>query len=52
MQERSQEVIVEKAKIVENKFCAGCAWAAVCLADGPIPDFEIAGISALYGLAE
>lgn len=45
-----EEVAVEKAKIVENKGCSACAVGALCLADGPIPDFEIAGVSAVFGV--
>ena len=41
---------MEKAKIVENKGCAACAVEAACLADGPIPDFEIAGVVGVYGV--
>ena len=44
------KVKVEKAKIVENKGCAACAVGAACLADGPIPDFEIAGVVGVYGV--
>ena len=38
---------MEPAKSVENKGCHACAIGAVCLADGPVPDFEVA---AVYGL--
>ncbi|MBV2241085.1 subtilosin A family bacteriocin [Bacillus inaquosorum] len=40
----------EKAVIVENKGCATCSIGAACLVDGPIPDFEIAGATGLFGL--
>lgn len=40
----------KEAKIVENKGCSACAIGAACLADGPIPDFEIAGVLAIYGV--
>ena len=39
---------MEKAMIVNNKSCSVCAIGAACLADGPIPDFEIAGVSAIF----
>ena len=48
--EEVKEAKVEKAKIVENKGCAACAVGAACLADGPIPDFEIAGVVGVYGI--
>lgn len=47
---KKEEVKVEEAKIVENKGCSACAIGAMCLADGPIPDFEIAGVLAIYGI--
>lgn len=43
--------MIKQAEIVNNKFCSACALGTLCLADGPIPDFEIAGIAALYGVA-
>ncbi|WP_286010105.1 subtilosin A family bacteriocin [Clostridium sp. Marseille-Q2269] len=42
---------IEKAQIIDNKYCASCSIGAICLADGPVPDFEVAGIAALYGIA-
>ncbi|MCD6583336.1 MAG: subtilosin A family bacteriocin [Candidatus Omnitrophica bacterium] len=30
--------------------CSSCGICALCLADGPIPDFEGFGTAALYGL--
>ncbi|MGS6421023.1 subtilosin A family bacteriocin [Enterococcus lactis] len=42
------EKAMEKAMIVNNKSCSVCAIGAACLADGPIPDFEIAGVSAIF----
>lgn len=42
---------LEKAKIVNNKYCASCSVGALCLLDGPIPDFEVAGIAGLFGIA-
>ena len=50
MAKEREEVKVEKAKIVENKGCPACAVGAACLADGPIPDFEIAGVVGVYGV--
>ncbi|ADM39726.1 subtilosin A [Bacillus subtilis] len=41
---------MKKAVIVENKGCATCSIGAACLVDGPIPDFEIAGATGLFGL--
>ena len=41
---------MEQAKSVENKGCSACAVGAACLADGPIPDFEFAGLTGLFGL--
>lgn len=43
---------IEKATIVQNKYCSACAAGALCLIDGPIPDFEIATVAALFGLAD
>ncbi|WFR60267.1 subtilosin A family bacteriocin [Anaerocolumna sp. AGMB13025] len=42
---------MEKAMIVENKYCAACSIGAACLVDGPIPDFEVAAIAGLFGIA-
>ncbi|MEX2803795.1 subtilosin A family bacteriocin [Streptococcus sp. H31] len=39
---------IEKATVVNNKGCSVCAIGAICLADGPVPDFEVAGISAVF----
>lgn len=39
---------IEKASVVNNKGCSVCA---VCLSDGPIPDFEIVGITSLFTVA-
>jgi len=41
---------MEKAMIINNSSCSACAVGVLCLADGPIPDFEVAGLLALYGL--
>lgn len=43
---------IEKATIVQNKYCSACAAGAICLADGPVPDFEVAAIAGLFGLAD
>jgi len=48
--EITKEVKIEKATIVNNKYCASCSIAALCLLDGPIPDFEAAALSGLFGL--
>jgi len=40
-----------KAQIVNNSRCAACAIGALCLADGPLPDFELIGLYALFGIA-
>lgn len=39
---------MEKAKIINNKKCSVCAVGAACLADGPVPDFEVASVSAVF----
>ncbi|MCP1182727.1 MAG: subtilosin A family bacteriocin [Paenibacillus sp.] len=41
---------MEKAIIVANKGCAACSIGAACLIDGPLPDFEILGITGTFGL--
>lgn len=41
---------MEKAMVVQNKGCSVCSIGAACLIDGPLPDFEVAGISGLFGL--
>ena len=46
----SGENEMEEALVVEKKSCSACAIGAACLADGPIPDFEVAGLLGLYGL--
>ncbi len=43
---------IEKATIVQNKYCNACAAGALCLVDGPVPDFEVAAVAALFGLAD
>lgn len=43
---------IEKATIVQNKYCSACATGALCLADGPIPDFEVVAIASLFGIAD
>lgn len=43
---------IEPAKVVMNKYCNACSVGALCLLDGPAPDFEIATIAALYGIAD
>lgn len=43
---------VESPLFVNNKFCAACSIGAACLADGPIPDFEVAAIAGLFGIAD
>lgn len=42
---------IEKATIVQNKYCSACSAGALCLADGPIPDFEVAAVAGLFGIA-
>jgi subtilosin-A len=42
--------MIERAEIVNNKFCSSCAIGAICLADGPVPDFEIAGIEGVMAV--
>ena len=47
---KNQYNVMEEAMSVENKGCSVCAIGAVCLADGPIPDFEICGVSGIFGI--
>ena len=42
--------MIERAEIVNNKFWSSCAIGAICLADGPVPDFEIAGIEGVMAV--
>ncbi|MCR4943026.1 MAG: subtilosin A family bacteriocin [Clostridium sp.] len=42
---------IERAEVVDNKYCSACAAGAACLADGPIPDFEVVAAAGLLGLA-
>lgn len=42
---------IEKATIVQNKYCSACSAGALCLADGPIPDFEVAAVAGLFDIA-
>lgn len=46
------EKAIEKAKIVQNKYCNACAGGALCMLDGPVPDFEIMTVAALFGVAD
>lgn len=46
------EKTIEKATIVQNKYCNACAAGTLCLLDGPVPDFELVGIAALFGVAD
>ncbi|AKP46487.1 MULTISPECIES: subtilosin A family bacteriocin [Bacillus] len=41
---------MKRGVIVENKGCSACSIGALCLADGPVPDFEVAAISGTFGL--
>ena len=41
---------MEEAKTADMKSCSACALGVACFADGPIPDFEVAGILGLYGI--
>ncbi|MGN0145485.1 MAG: subtilosin A family bacteriocin [Clostridium sp.] len=41
---------MEKGVVRNAKGCAACSVGAACLADGPIPDFEVAGLLGLYGI--
>ena len=51
--ERWKDLLKEPPIVVTDsaKECAACAACAVCLADGPVPDFEPAGLLGLAGLA-
>lgn len=42
---------MEQGVMVSNKGCSACAVGAACLADGPIPDFEVAGITGTFDMA-
>lgn len=42
---------MEKATIVQNKYCASCAAGTLCLITPGIPDFELAAIAGLFGIA-
>ena len=44
--------IIERAEVVDNKYCSACSAGVACLADGPIPDFEFVGAAGLLGLAD
>lgn len=48
----SKEERVELAKVAMNKYCSACSLGTLCLLDGPIPDFEVAAIAALLGIAD
>ena len=39
-----------EARSVENKACVSCTIGSTCLLDDVIPDFEVAGLMALYGI--
>ena len=41
---------MESAKSVENKGCKVCYLSAACLADGPVPDFEVAAVSGIFNI--
>lgn len=43
---------VELPLFVNNKYCSACSIGAACLADGPFPDFEVAAIAGLFGVAD
>ena len=43
---------VELPLFVNHKCCAARSIGAACLADGPIPDFEVAAIAGLFGIAD
>ncbi|WP_324173417.1 subtilosin A family bacteriocin [Staphylococcus pseudintermedius] len=42
---------MEKGIMVSNKGCSTCSIGAACLIDGPLPDFEVMGITGIFGLA-
>lgn len=42
---------IEMPLFVNNKYCSTCSIGSLCLLDGPIPDFEVAGIAGLFGVA-
>ncbi|EGQ3051726.1 TPA: subtilosin A family bacteriocin [Staphylococcus pseudintermedius] len=44
---------MEKGIMVSNKGCSGCSGCSIgaaCLIDGPLPDFEVMGITGIFGL--
>ncbi|EGQ1587996.1 subtilosin A family bacteriocin [Staphylococcus pseudintermedius] len=44
---------MEKGIMVSNKGCSGCSTCSIgaaCLIDGPLPDFEVMGITGIFGL--
>lgn len=43
---------IEKATIVQNKYCNACAAGSLCLLDGIVPDFEVAAVAAVFGVAD
>jgi len=46
------EKTIERATIVQNKYCNACAAGALCLLDGPVPDFEVAGVAGVFGVVD
>ncbi|MBE3570411.1 MAG: subtilosin A family bacteriocin [Bacillales bacterium] len=40
----------EKGSNCREQGCSACSIGALCLADGPVPDFEVAAISGTFGL--
>ena len=42
---------MEQGVMVSNKGCSACSIGAACLIGGPFPDFEIMGITGIFGLS-
>ncbi|MFC9542866.1 subtilosin A family bacteriocin [Lysinibacillus sp. NPDC056959] len=42
---------MEQGVMVSNKGCSACSIGAACLIDGPFPDFEIMGITGVFGIS-
>lgn len=39
-----------RTKIIKANGCSICNAGAACLLDGPAPDFEVAGVSLVFGV--
>ncbi len=41
-----------EAKIIKANGCSICSSGSLCLVDGIIPDFEVAGVSLVFGVID